>query len=827
MKCPKCQADNPDMQRFCGECGTQLSISEDISVSHTETLETPKDELSTGSTFAGRYQIIEELGRGGMGRVYKVMDTRIKEKVALKLLKPEIASDKRTIERFSNELKFARKIRHKNVCQMFDLNEEKGTQYITMEYVPGEDLKSMIRMSGQLSVGTAVNIAKQVCEGLAEAHKIGVIHRDLKPQNIMIDKNGNALIMDFGIARSIKGKGMTGAGVMIGTPEYMSPEQVEGKEVEQRSDLYSLAVILYEMLTGRVPFEGDTAFTIGVKHKSELPQNPKELNSQIPDDLSHLILKSMEKDKEKRYQNAGEVHAELAMIEKGIPTTERAAPKRKPLTSREITVSFNLRRLFLPAVVLIAAVLAAVVIWQVLKQKEPAPAPKIENSVAVISFENQTGDKAYDYLQKAIPNLLITSLEQTGGLYVMTWERMSDLLAQIGKKEVENIDRELGFRLCRMEGVEALVLGSFIKAGEMFATDVKVLDAETKKSLKSASSRGEGVDSILKTQIDELSKEIFGWIAVAKPKIEPQEIPVTDITTESMEAYKYFISGLENYQKFYFENARRDLEKAVEIDPDFASACLYLAAANDRLVNYEERDRAIERAKSFSQKASDKERLFIESRYAQYIERDVGKAGNILREITEKYPREKLAYFYLGVFFRNAGNNMGAIEKHQKVLELDPGFGESHNDLGYIYIQLEDYQKAIEHFKVYLALNPGDANPYDSLAEAYFFMGRLDEAISYYKQALDIRPDFFSSNFPLGYIYALKENPGQAVKSLDEYIASGPPGANSFGHMFKGFYHHLLGSTEQAFIELQKAEELRLLSSFRKQKSWRMKNGLR
>jgi len=808
MKCPKCQADNPDMQRFCGECGTQLSISEDISVSHTETLETPKDELSTGSTFAGRYQIIEELGRGGMGRVYKVMDTRIKEKVALKLLKPEIASDKRTIERFSNELKFARKIRHKNVCQMFDLNEEKGTQYITMEYVPGEDLKSMIRMSGQLSVGTAVNIAKQVCEGLAEAHKIGVIHRDLKPQNIMIDKNGNALIMDFGIARSIKGKGMTGAGVMIGTPEYMSPEQVEGKEVEQRSDLYSLAVILYEMLTGRVPFEGDTAFTIGVKHKSELPQNPKELNSQIPDDLSHLILKSMEKDKEKRYQNAGEVHAELAMIEKGIPTTERAAPKRKPLTSREITVSFNLRRLFLPAVVLIAAVLAAVVIWQVLKQKEPAPAPKIENSVAVISFENQTGDKAYDYLQKAIPNLLITSLEQTGGLYVMTWERMSDLLAQIGKKEVENIDRELGFRLCRMEGVEALVLGSFIKAGEMFATDVKVLDAETKKSLKSASSRGEGVDSILKTQIDELSKEIFGWIAVAKPKIEPQEIPVTDITTESMEAYKYFISGLENYQKFYFENARRDLEKAVEIDPDFASACLYLAAANDRLVNYEERDRAIERAKSFSQKASDKERLFIESRYAQYIERDVGKAGNILREITEKYPREKLAYFYLGVFFRNAGNNMGAIEKHQKVLELDPGFGESHNDLGYIYIQLEDYQKAIEHFKVYLALNPGDANPYDSLAEAYFFMGRLDEAISYYKQALDIRPDFFSSNFPLGYIYALKENPGQAVKSLDEYIASGPPGANSFGHMFKGFYHHLLGSTEQAFIELQKAEEL-------------------
>jgi len=359
-----------------------------------------------------------------------------------------------------------------------------------------------------------------------------------------------------------------------------------------------------------------------------------------------------------------------------------------------------------------------------------------------------------------------------------------------------------------MEGVEALVLGSFIKAGDMFATDVKVLDAETKKSLKSASSRGEGLDSILKTQIDELSKEIFGWVAAAKPGIKAEETPIKDITTESIEAYKYFINGLENYQKFYFEDARRDLEKAVEIDPAFATAYLYLAAVNDRLVNYEERDRAIERARSFSQKASDKERLFIESRYARYIERDVGKAGNIIRQITEKYPREKLAYFSLGIFFKNAGNYKGAIEKHKKVLELDPGFGLSHNDLGYIYIQMEDYQKAIEHFKEYLALNPGDANPYDSLAEVYFLMGGLDEAISHYKEALNIRPDFFSSNFPLGYIYALKENPGEALKFLDEYIAASHSGAKIFGHIFKGFYHHLLGSTEQAFIGLQKADEL-------------------
>jgi len=405
-KCPKCQSDNPETSRFCADCGTQLPPSEEISAP-TETLEAPKEELTTGSTFAGRYQIIEELGKGGMGKIYKVMDTKIKEKVALKLLKPEIASDKNTIERFSNELKFARKIRHENVCQMYDLNEEKGTHYITMEYIHGEDLKRLIRKMGQMSAGQAIPIAKQVCEGLVAAHKLGVVHRDLKPQNIMVDEEGNARIMDFGIARSLKGKGITGAGVMIGTPEYMSPEQVEGKEVDQRSDIYSLGVILYEMVTGRVPFEGDTPFTIGVKHKSEIPKDPKELNAQVPTDLSGVILKCMEKDKEQRYQSAGEVRSELVNLEKGIPTTEREVPKRKSITSKEITVTFGLKKLFFPALVFIAIIIATVIIWQLLAQKGAVPVPSDRPSLAVISFENQTGDKTYDHLRKVIPNLLI------------------------------------------------------------------------------------------------------------------------------------------------------------------------------------------------------------------------------------------------------------------------------------------------------------------------------------------------------------------------------------------------------------------------------------
>ncbi|MCJ7581900.1 MAG: serine/threonine protein kinase [Candidatus Aminicenantes bacterium] len=340
IECPKCQTDNPDSQKFCGECATPLPGIQDAI--HTKTLETPTEELTRGSVFAGRYEIIEELGKGGMGRVYRVEDTKLKQEVALKLIKPEIASDKKTIERFRNELKLARNIRHKNVCGMFDLGETEGAPFITMEFVPGQDLKGLIRQSGQLAVGTTINIAKQICDGLTEAHKSGVVHRDLKPSNIMIDKQGDVRIMDFGIARSLEAKGITSAGVMIGTPEYMSPEQVEGKEVDQRSDIYSLGIILYEMVTGRVPFKGDTPFTIGMKHKGEIPQNPKELNPQISDDLSSVIMRCLEKEKDRRYQSAGEARSELESIERGIPTTERAVPKRKPFTSREITVQFNL-----------------------------------------------------------------------------------------------------------------------------------------------------------------------------------------------------------------------------------------------------------------------------------------------------------------------------------------------------------------------------------------------------------------------------------------------------------------------------------------------------
>lgn len=329
MECPLCQTENPDTSRFCRSCTTPLPFQKEPSESDTKTMETYTKEIEVGSIFAGRYKILEKLGKGGMGVVYKALDVEIQEYVALKLLNPEIASNKKMIDRFRNEMKYARKITHKNVCRMYHLSKEEETFYFTMEYLTGEDLKSFIERSGRLPEAKAIAITKQICRGLTEAHSLGIVHRDLKPRNIMINKEGNAQIMDFGIARSIEAKGMTETGTTIGTPDYMSPEQVEGREVDQRSDIYSLGIIFYEIVTGRTPFKGNTPYSIALKQKTEVPQDPMKFNPQLSIYLSRLILKCLEKDKNKRYQSAKELFSELNNIEKEIPPIKKVRSERK------------------------------------------------------------------------------------------------------------------------------------------------------------------------------------------------------------------------------------------------------------------------------------------------------------------------------------------------------------------------------------------------------------------------------------------------------------------------------------------------------------------
>jgi tetratricopeptide (TPR) repeat protein len=802
MKCPNCHSEVSDTSRFCADCGTKLTP--EIPPSFTKTLETPTSDLSRGTVFAGRYEVIEELGRGGMGSVYRAFDRKIHEEIAIKFLKPEIALEKKLVQRFGNELRIARRVSHHNVCRMHDLHEEGNILYITMEYVRGEDLKSLIRRMGTLPVGKTLSIARQIAEGMAEAHKLGVVHRDLKPSNVMIDREGNAKIMDFGIARSIFAGGMTAEGAMIGTPEYMSPEQVEGRETDGRSDIYSLGVLIYEMATGRVPFEGDTPLSVAFKQKNEIPQGPRKLNPQVPEDLNRLILRCLEKDRSRRFQTAEEFLADLIKIEESLPTTERIPLRRKPATSREITVRFTLRKTVVPAAAALGLIIAGFLAWRVFFRPAP-PGAGQKQSVAVITFENQTGDKAYDYLQEAIPNLLITSLEQSQAIRIASWERLRDLLKRLGKGDQNIINSDLGFELCRMDGIQAIVLGSFVKAGNAFATDVKVLDVATKRILATVGARGDGVDSILKKQIDELSREIVGGFGRAQ-KTAPA--PITEVTTASFDAYNAFLRGRDEFEKFYYADARRSLEKAVELDPGFAMAHSYLWKVYTLLGNADAARGSLEKLKTMGGRVKGKEGLYIQALLANWAERNPDKYLQILKKIITLYPEEKRCRAELASFYLNGKKYDEAVAELKQAITLDPQYGFAINLLAYTYGYQNKFDEAIRQFELYASISPGDANPHDSMGDLYFRMGKFEAAIEKYKEALRIRPDFGSA-CRISYTYALTENYPQAMKWIDDYIASAySKGMESVGHQLKAIYHYLFGNVRLALDDLDKAQLL-------------------
>jgi serine/threonine protein kinase len=775
----------------------------------TKTLEAPREELTTGSTFAGRYQIIEELGKGGMGKVYKVHDTKIKEKIALKLIKPDIAKDKKTIERFSNELKFARKIRHKNICQMFDLGEEHGKHFITMEFVEGQDLKKLIRQTGQLAIGTTINIAKQVCDGLAEAHSSGVVHRDLKPSNIMIDADGSARIMDFGIARSIEGKGITGAGVMIGTPEYMSPEQVEGKEVDHRSDIYSLGVILYEMVTGRVPFKGDTPFTVGMKHKSEFPQNPKEINSQIPDDLNDVILRCLEKDKEQRHQKAGDVRSELESIEKGIPTTERIVPERKPLTSREITVQFSLRKLLIPALAVIAIAIIVVLIWQFLPQKEAGPAPASgKPSVAIMYFKNNTGDENLDNLRSALSDLLITDLSQSKHISVLSTDRLYDILKQLDLSDEKSYSSEDLKKIAARGRVTHIVQGSFIKLGEIFRIDIDLKDARNLESLGSDSIERKGEESIF-SMVDELTKGIKTNFKLTTQEIASDiDREMEQITTSSPEAYKYYSEGQKLEMRGDNRKAITLYEKAIDIDPEFALAYDAMAWSYFDLRYKAKAHEFLQKAYELSDRLPDKERYIIQGQYFTHVENRDDKAMELYSRLLQLYPDDEWGNTSLGSLYYGLEQWDKAIEHYQINFENRVDSISSYLGLARSYEAKGLYIKARDVLDFYLNNFPDNPHIHHWIARNHFCQGEYDLALGEIEKAFVLNPVHYRNFMIKGHIHILEGDLTQAGQEYKKILEIEEKGPHQWGRSWLGHQDLLEGKFVNATSQFEQGLEI-------------------
>ncbi len=814
MKCPKCQADNPDDTLFCGKCGTKFESEEKASPSLTKTAETPTEELTRGSVIADRYEIIEELGKGGMGKVFRVEDKKIKEEVALKLIKPEIAADKKTIERFSNELKFARKIAHRNVCKMYDLGEEEGTYYITMEYVPGEDLKSFIRRSRQLTIGTAISLAKQVSEGLSEAHRLGVVHRDLKPQNVMIDKEGNARIMDFGVARSVEGKGITGAGVMIGTPEYMSPEQVEGKEADQRSDIYSLGIMLYEMLTGRVPFEGDTAFAIGVMQKSEVPKDPREFNSQISVDLSRMILKCLEKDKEKRYQSSGEVRSELSHIEQGIPTTERTIPKKEPITSKEITVTFSMKKLLIPALIIIAVVIIVIILLQVLPADKAVPfSPSDKPSLAVVYFMNQTGDEALDHWREALPGWLITDLSQSKYISVLPADRLFSVLRKLNLLEAKNYAFEDLKNVAREGGVNHIFQARYSKAGDIFRIDYSLQRADTLEIISSDYVTGESEESF-PTLVDEMTKTIKAHLELTEEQVTSDiDSEVRTITTNSSEAFKYYSIG----RKFHLQGEYRKgielMEQAVAIDPEFAMAYRSMAVAYGNLRRRTKSKELLQKALTLTDRLSERERYRIEADFYGRSEATYDKAFEAYEKLLKIYPDERGARHNLAVRYGVIEEDQKAIENYEILIKkYKTDFISTYINLASIYEDYGLFDKARKVYEEYLNNFPDSHFIHQTLSRHYLRQGKYDLALEELDKAFALAPTDWVNNIAKGEIYFYTGNFIESEAEYRKLLEKEEPSANAAGMLRLGELFVLQGrfkeTIEMAKRGIEQAEEL-------------------
>jgi serine/threonine protein kinase/Tfp pilus assembly protein PilF len=745
------------------------------------------------------YKILEKLGEGGMGVVYKAQDTKLKRIVALKFLTPRALGSEEEKARFINEAQAAAALDHPNICTIYEIEEAEKQVFIAMNYIQGQSLKDKIA-SGTLKPDEAMDIAIQIAQGLYSAHEKGIVHRDIKSANVMVTEEGQAKIMDFGLAKLAGSTELDRVGTTMGTMAYMSPEQVRGEQVSQQTDIWSLGVVLYEMLTAQLPFKGEYEQAVVYSILNEDPDPIFDLNKEVSESLHAIVSKALQKDISQRYQTIGGLLKDLQEVKKGIPVIKKAGIKKGIKTGWAI---------------LISAALALTVILMVWFSRGGEKQISQKIPIGVMFFDNQTGDSKYDYLRKVLADMLITDLSQSRYLQVMTFQRMFDLLRSLGYQEMEIIDAPVGFELCKLAGVHVMVLGSLMKSGETFALNTQVLDVNTKRLIASPYRvTGKGEDSILGHLVDDLTDKIKKGMEISIKEIQQEEKNIIALTTTSLEAYKYYFAGREAAYRMYNQEAIDNLEKAVTLDPTFAEA--YNALAR-QYYTVDEKARAletIEKGKAFSGKLTEEKLVEILALEA-YFKHDWDLAIKYYKRLININPENIGAHGDLGtIYYQRKTMYDEGIAEFEKVLELDPQ-GVTHyssftyNLLGWAYLRKGEFKRAHEAFKKYVALLPNQAYPLVCLGDFYLIVGNYDQAIICLQRSLKIDPDYPLTSTLLGETYLAKGMYNQALRSCERYLAlSVSEAKKAEAHYYLGRLYYLKGDYEKSVQECEQAQKL-------------------
>jgi len=740
------------------------------------------------------YKILEKLGEGGMGVVYKAQDTKLDRLVALKFLPPHLTSEFEEKERFIHEAKAASALSHTNITTIYEIDEFEGQMFIVMEYCEGRTLKLVIEKE-TLSIKKVLDIGIQVCEGLAIAHEKGIVHRDIKSDNIMLTPRGQMKIMDFGLAKLKGATKLTKTRSTLGTLAYMSPEQAQGEEVDQRSDIFSFGVVLYELLTGKLPFGGEHQAAIIYSIINEEAQTVARFNNQVSSELERIVFKALAKDREERYQHIDDLLADLRHEKKSLEYMKTGQIPKEAIVSKP-------KRKVLPIVIPASVVFVLVLLFLILKPFKFEVAPEKgaiakENSLAVMYFDNLVDPEDKQKLGEIVTNLLITGLSESQYLKVVSSQRLYDILKLLGREGEKRIDKNMATQVATKAGVKWMLLGSILQVKPRIEITTQLVDVGTGEIKASQRISGEKEQDVF-SLVDKLTVEIKKGFSLPVSAQQEKEPSLAEVTTHSQEAYRYFLEGADYCQKLYFTEAEISLKKALEFDSTFAMAYYWLAVTK----NYEGDTRAaresITKAAKYADKITQKEKLYIEG-FEANLSDDYPQAVKILKKIVENYPDEKGAFYVLGVTYYNKLHEFReAVYYLSKAIQIDPLYKLAYNLLAYAYNDLGDFEKSIWAINKYIELAPDEPNPYDSRAELYAWNGKLDQAIESYKKALEIKPDFFSSQYMLGEMYIFKKDYAKAENCFQALCSNSEKRLRSMGRVYLELIPSYQGKFEDA-----------------------------